>query len=123
MLTSRQAKRIKAVAVAVALVSWILPTAIVLVAVPPSRPIGIAGLAVCAVSLVVSLLLAWSLYCPWCCERLFFVTSIFNSPSCRQLMRQYVPYEVVVNSRFTCPHCHSRFALANQQRQPPKASV
>jgi hypothetical protein len=35
-----------------------------------------------------------------------------NSPSIGQLLRFYVPYEIVGRGRFMCPHCHSRFALA-----------
>jgi hypothetical protein len=114
MLTSPHAKRVKTVAMAVALMSWLLPVAIVLMAVPLTRPVAIAGLAVCATALLISLLLAWTLYCPWCCERLFFVASMVNSPTWTQLRNQFIPYDIVVNGRFTCPHCHSRFRLGGE---------
>jgi hypothetical protein len=110
-LASHQARRIKTVVIALALASWMLPLAFVLLLPPLTRPVALASLAVCGFCFLVSLLLAAALYCPWCCERIFFVASMFNSPSCRQIGRQFVPYDVVVNSRFTCPHCRSRFAL------------
>jgi hypothetical protein len=114
MLTSRHAKRVKTVVMAIALMSWILPVAIALMAAPLTRPIAVACLAVCAACLLISLLLAWTLYCPWCCERLFFVASMFNSPSWAQLRNQFIPYDIVVNGRFTCPHCRSRFRLSSE---------
>jgi hypothetical protein len=110
-LTSRQPWRIKGVAVALALISWSLPILLVLLVEPMARTTAIIGLAVCAGLLVLALLLAWMLDCPWCGEQLYFVASLSNSPDWSQIQRQFVPYDIVVRSRFTCPHCHARFML------------
>jgi hypothetical protein len=112
MLTHPQAKRVKTVAVGVALASWGLPIAIALLAFAPTRQFAFVALAFFAACLAASLLLGWSLFCPWCCKHLFFVASMANSPSFGQLLRQYVPYEIVVESRLSCPHCHACFALS-----------
>ncbi|HEX5684908.1 MAG TPA: hypothetical protein VFY73_12865 [Ideonella sp.] len=113
VLTCRHAKRVKAVAVAAALGSWLLPIAVSLGAASSMRPYAVAGLSACAASWGISLVLAWRLYCPWCCERLFFASGVANSPGWRQLARQFVPYETVVHGRLMCPHCRSRFALSD----------
>jgi hypothetical protein len=113
VLTCRHAKRVKAVAVAAALGSWLLPIAVSLAAASSMRPYAVAGLTACAASWGISMVLAWRLYCPWCCERLFFATGVANSPGWRQLARQFVPYETVVHGRLMCPHCRSRFALSD----------
>jgi hypothetical protein len=113
VLTCRHATRVKAVAVAGALAIWLLPIAISLGAVSSMQPYAVAGLAICAFCWGLSLILAWRLYCPWCCERLFFVSGVANSPGWRQLARQFVPYETVVHGRLSCPHCRSRFALSD----------
>ena len=112
MLTHPRAKRVKAVAMGVALASWSLLISLGLVAFAPMRSIAFMALALFAICLAASVLFGWSLFCPWCCERLFFVASMVNSPTLGQLLRQYVPYEIVVEGRLTCPHCHSRFALS-----------
>lgn len=114
VLTCRHAKRVKAVVVATALGSWLLPIAASLGAVSMTRPYALAGVAACALTWGVSVVLAWRLYCPWCCERLFFASGVANSPSWRQLARQFVPYETVAHGRLTCPHCRSRFVLSDQ---------
>ena len=111
-LTSRHAWRIKAVALIMALASWLLPVALALTAVPHWRAAAVVGLALCGACFFGALLLSWSLDCPWCAERLFFVTSIWNSPGWPQIARQFVPYQTVVHSRFTCPHCRARFTLS-----------
>ena len=113
VLTCRQAKRVKAVAVAGALGSWLLPIAMSLGAVSSMRAYAVAALMACALSWGISLILAWRLYCPWCCERLFFASGVANSPGWGQLARQFVPYEAVVHGRLRCPHCRSRFVLSD----------
>ena len=109
--TRLEAWRIKAVVVAMALASWSLPIAVVLLAFPPTRPMAVVGLILCVVSLAASFVIGWSLYCPWCCERMFFVSSIANSPSLVQILRLFAPRQIIVSGCITCPHCHSRFAL------------
>jgi hypothetical protein len=111
-LTSHQSGRIKAVAIGIALFSWLLPLNAGLLLASPAPDVAIAGLVLCGACFLAAIVLALATYCPWCCERLFFVVGTFNSPSWHQLARQLVPYEVVVNDRFTCPHCRSRFKLA-----------
>ena len=111
--TSLQAWRIRGVAVALALASWCLPVAVALFAFAPLRRIAIAGFVLCGAFVAASFLLGWSLYCLWCCERLFFVSSMANSPSLGQLLRLYWPRQIVVSGRIMCPHCHSRHTLTH----------
>lgn len=113
-LTSQQPWRTKAVVLALALISWTVPISLLLLIEPNIRPGAVITLAVCGGLLILSLLLAWTLDCPWCGEQLFFVASFVNSPSWTQIQRQFVPYDIMVHSRFTCPHCHSRFMLKRE---------
>lgn len=117
MFTRPQAKRVKAVAVAVALASWLSALAFGLLLVLRAHPVALIALALCAVVWVVSLVLAWPLYCPWCCERLFFAARIANSPSWSQVLQQCMPHDIVVKGRLTCPYCRSRFVLPSVERQ------
>lgn len=111
MFTRHEALRVKAVAIGVAVASWIFPISVALFAVSSLRPWALVGFALGAGLLAVSVVLGWSLYCPWCCGRLFFVASMANSPSPSQLWRQFAPYDILVKDRMMCPHCRSRFAL------------
>jgi hypothetical protein len=113
-LTSRQPWRTKAVVLALALISWGIPISLLLLIDSNVRPGAMIGLAVCAGLLILSLVLAWTLDCPWCGEQLFFVASLVTSPSWTQIQRQFVPYDILAHSRFTCPHCHSRFMLRRE---------
>jgi hypothetical protein len=111
-LTSHQAGRIKSAAISIALFSWLLLLDAALLLAPPTFDVAIVGLVLCGACFLAAVVLALATHCPWCCERLFFVVGAFNSPSWQQLTRQFVPYEVVVHDRFTCPNCRSRFKLA-----------
>jgi hypothetical protein len=110
--TRLDAARIRAVAVAIALAAWSLPIAFGLLPFRSLRETAITCFALCIASLAASFLIGWSLYCPWCCKRLFFVASMANSPSLVQLVRLYLPFGIVLQGRVMCPHCHSRFRLA-----------
>ena len=114
MLTSPQAGRIKAVVILIALLSWATPVSAVLLAVPEWRIGAAIALGICAGVLLATVALSWMLYCPWCSERLFFVSSIWNSPSGRQIAQQFVPHDILMHHRFTCPHCHARFSLKRE---------
>ena len=118
MFTRLEGLRVKAVATGVALASWIFPISVGLFAVSSLRPWALAGFALGAACLAISVLLGWSLFCPWCCGRLFFVASMSNSPSPSQLQRQFVPYDILVKDRMMCPHCRSRFALPRGSAAP-----
>jgi hypothetical protein len=118
MFTRHEAMRVKAVAIGVAVASWIFPVSVALFAVSSLRPWALAGFALGAACLGIAVLLGWSLFCPWCCGRLFFVASMANSPSPSQLWRQFLPYDILGKDRMTCPHCHSRFALQSAKAAP-----
>jgi hypothetical protein len=109
--TSLEALRIRGVALALALAGWSVLIAFLFVAFAPLRRIAVAGFVLSFACVAVSFVLGWSLYCPWCCSRLFFVSSMANSPSLGQLLRLYLPRQIVVSGRIMCPHCHSRFFL------------
>jgi DNA-directed RNA polymerase subunit RPC12/RpoP len=116
--THLEALRIKAVALGVALASWLLPVSAGLLVEESLRPWAIGGLVLGSVCLGLSVVLAWPLYCPWCANRLFFVVPIANSPGPSQLRRQFLPHEIVVEGRMMCPHCRSRFALPGRKTAP-----
>ena len=117
MLTHHDAKRVKTVAIGIALASWAFSIAVGLFALKPLRPFTPVALIVGAVCMAAALLLGWTLFCPWCARRLFFVASIANSPNLAQLVRQYAPHDIVVGDRMVCPHCHCRFALHSTQQR------
>jgi len=112
VFTRLEGLRIKAVAVTIALASWSLPLAFGLLAFAPLRPAAVVCFILCVTCLAASFLLGWSLFCPWCCKRVFFVSTMANSPSFGQLLQLYMPWQIVFQRRFMCPHCHSRFRLA-----------
>lgn len=116
MFTRPEAKRIKAVAMAMALATWLTVITFLLLAALRLHPVALAALALSIVLWAISLLLAWSLYCPWCCKPLFFIASMADSPGLTQLLQRLVPYEVVVHGRIKCPYCRSRFALPSAER-------
>ena len=118
MLTHRDAKRVKTVAIGIALASWAFSIAVGLFALKPLRPFTPIALILVTVCMAVALLLGWTLFCPWCARRLFFVASIANSPNLAQLVRQYFPRDIVVGDRMVCRHCHCRFALHGTQQRP-----
>ncbi|MEK8034044.1 hypothetical protein AACH06_24740 [Ideonella sp. DXS29W] len=113
-LTSSQAGRIKTVVVSIALISWATPLAALMLVAPAWRVGAAIALGICAACLLATVALSWMLYCPWCGERLFFVSSIWNSPSGSQIARQFVPHDILMHHRFTCPHCHARFSLRRE---------
>jgi hypothetical protein len=94
MLTHHDAKRVKTVAIGIALASWAFSIAVALFALKPLRPFTPVALIIGAVCMAVALLLGWTLFCPWCARRLFFVASIANSPNLTQLVRQYFPRDM-----------------------------
>jgi len=112
LFTPVEGWRIRAFAVAVALAAWSLLIAFVLLVFAPLRPIALGGLVLCVVCLAASFALGWTLYCPWCCKRMFFVSSMANSPGLGQILRMILPRQIVVSGRVMCPHCRSRFALS-----------
>jgi hypothetical protein len=116
MLTHGDARRVKTVAIGIALASWAFSIAVGLFLVKPLRPFTLVALVVGGICMAIALLLGWTLFCPWCARRLFFVASIANSPDLGQLARQYAPYDIVVGDRMVCRHCHCRFALQRTQQ-------
>lgn len=118
MFTRHEALRVKAVAIGVAVASWIFPVSVAMFAVASLRSWALVGFAIGAACLGLSVLLGWSLYCPWCCGHLFFVASMANSPSLSQLWRQFLPYDILVKERVKCPHCRSRFVLSGSRSAP-----
>ena len=117
MQAHHEVKRVKAVAIGIAVASWAASIAVCLFAVKPLRPFTPIALVIGGVSIAVALLLGWTLFCPWCCRRLFFVATIANSPNLAQLVRQFAPYDIVIGERMVCPHCHCRFALRRSERE------
>lgn len=110
-VSRREAIRIKAVVVLVALASWLSALAIGLLVLLRVQPVSVTMAVLALVAWLACLPMSWSLYCPWCCKPLFFVARMSNSPSWEQLFQQCVPHEILARGRFSCPHCRSRFAL------------
>jgi len=116
-LTHHDAKRVKFVAIGIAVASWSFSIAVGLFLVKPLRPFTPIALIVGGVCMAAALLVGWTLFCPWCARRLFFVASIANSPNLAQLARQYFPRDIVAGDRMVCRHCHCRFALHRTQQR------